>query len=204
MDFALKTLDQIAIENGTDKATVFTRTYARPKGYTTHLEKFFAPLRDKPIKLLEIGIGGGESARTWLEFFEHGSIYGVDIVQNTNPYNTPKSGVHPRYDFRQGNQGDKTMWACLFADFGPDFDIIVDDGSHLPGDIITSFGCLWSTVRPGGFYVIEDLGCGFTSEGFPSHLDWIRGMAELMNSGHGDVDSIYLSRELAILTKTKT
>lgn len=199
----MKTLDQIGIANGTDKATVFTRTYAKPHGYLPHLESIVDELRFASIKLLEVGVGGGESIRTWLEYFPHASVFGVDIVQNTNPWNTPKADTHERYKFMQGDQTDKTMWACFLADCGKDFDVIIDDGSHEPKGIITTFECLWQALKPGGHYVIEDLACGFTNPGYPTHLDWLRVQLELVNQGLGEVDHLYFSRELAVLTKRK-
>ena len=39
---------------------------------------------------------------------------------------------------------------------GP-WDIIIDDGSHVPYHQVFSFFCLWKAVVPGGLYVIEDL-----------------------------------------------
>lgn len=36
------------------------------------------------------------------------------------------------------------------------FDIILDDGSHISEHIITSFTTLFSELKPGGLYVIED------------------------------------------------
>src|SRR6516225_1237582 len=84
-----KSLDELLIIHGSDKATEHTRTYAKPHGYSVVMEKYFAPLRDKPIKFLEIGIGGGESARAWLDYFENAQIYGVDFVKDTNIFNQP-------------------------------------------------------------------------------------------------------------------
>lgn len=212
----MKTLDEIAIEHQTDKATRFTRTYARPKGYTVHFAKFFEPLRDKPIKLLEIGVGGGESIRTWLEYFPISRIYGIDNVQATNAWNTvrprdpgpEKIGVwYDRYTFVYGDQTDPTFWKCFAVDYGADWDIIIDDGAHSNDATIISFNGLWSLLKPGGLYCIEDLATAyggdsyFVKPGYPNQIDWLKLMIDALNLGAGEVDSIYFSRELAILTK---
>ena len=39
------------------------------------------------------------------------------------------------------------------------FQIIIDNGSHLPSDIIKTFNNLWRNLKDGGFYIIEDLAC---------------------------------------------
>ena len=65
----MKTLDELAIACATDRASVFTRTWGKPHDYARHYDKLFTPLRDKPIKLLEIGVGGGEGIRMWSGLF---------------------------------------------------------------------------------------------------------------------------------------
>jgi hypothetical protein len=207
----MKTLDEIGIHYGTDKASVFTRTYAKPHGYLRHMEKFFEPMREKPIKLVEIGVGGGESICTWLEYFSWSFVIGIDRVHSTNKWNTPKKfgnppggiplSVEDRYAFMAADQNDPTFWACFAADVRETVDIAIDDGSHEPAGIITAFNGLWPLIKPGGLYCIEDLACGFTSAGFPIHLDWLRALMEAVNHGIGDIDSIHFSKELAILRK---
>lgn len=203
----MKTLDQIGIECQTDKATQFTRTYAKPKGYTVQYEKFFEPLRNQPIKFLEIGAAGGESIKMWLDYFPNAFIYGIDIVSHTNPWNTPGADTHPRYKFLQGDQSDPTMWECLKANWGSDWDIVIDDGSHFSKDVIMAFNCLWPSVRPGGLYCVEDLGVAcapasiFITPGTVNHLDWLRNVGWSMHLGVGDVAEIHMSPELAVIRK---
>jgi hypothetical protein len=35
--------------------------------------------------------------------------------------------------------------------------VVIDDGSHLGRHVRASFAGLWAAVKPGGWYVIEDL-----------------------------------------------
>lgn len=191
----MKTLDEIMVECQSDKASVFTRTYAKPHNYCVHLERFFEPLRDKPIKLLEIGTGGGESMRAWLSYFTNAHVYGVDIVSNTNEWNAPGAKTHPRYTFACGDQSDLKFWNKFIEVYGGDWDIICDDGSHVSSDMITTFGCLWPHVTAGGIYEAEDLNSA------PEAAQWFSGVASAATLGHADIDSIYFSKELAILRK---
>ena len=39
------------------------------------------------------------------------------------------------------------------------FDVIIDDGSHIHGDIQQSLGILCRKLNKGGYYFIEDLNC---------------------------------------------
>ncbi len=227
----MKSLDQIGIENGTDKASVFTRTYAKPHDYLRHMEKFFAPLRNEPITLVEIGVGGGESIRTWLYYFLCAQVIGIDSVSLTNEWNLPRKfgefgkdytnddlaakyysryafhaadyKYYSRYAFHAADQTDPVFWACFAADYGKTIDIAIDDGSHQPKARDESFQGLWPLIKPGGLYCIEDLGCGFTDE-YPTHPQFASLMAENMilgNPGMHDIDSIYFARELCIIRK---
>lgn len=201
----MKSFDEICISTGTDKATSHP-VYGH--GYAPHYERLFSPFRESAIKLLEIGVGGGESIRAWLSFFPNAKIFGVDIVSETNQWNTPGGSTHPRYQFLQGNQIDKTMWACLMADWGTEFDVVIDDGSHINEDIIIAFECLWPAVVAGGLYCVEDLACGYgagsvhLNPGSPTHSEWIKGLSDKMHQGQGEICEVQQSRELVVFRKS--
>ncbi len=65
----LPTLDALGLKHRTDKAS-------SGHDYLTFFDSFFAPLRDQPITLLEIGVFNGASLRTWEEYFPRGKIVG--------------------------------------------------------------------------------------------------------------------------------
>jgi len=198
----IKTLDEICVECGTDKASVHP---VKGHGYAFHYEKWFSPVRCSAVKLLEIGVGGGESIRAWLEYFGDTKIFGVDIVQNTNIYNT-RSCNSTKYTFTHGIQESEVFWQCFIADHGKDWDIIIDDGGHFNNQVVTSFKCLWPVLKSGGLYCIEDLGVSygagsiFLTPGWPNHMDFIKDMLDQIN--HGDeIESLYFAKELAIIRK---
>jgi hypothetical protein len=124
--------------------------------YTPHYERHFQPLRERPLTVLELGIGGfgdpatgGGSLRMWKRFFRRAMVYGVDIFD--------KSGVsEQRVHTIQGDFADRGFLASLADRIGP-FDIVIDDGSHYCPDVITAFTALYPHVAPGGLYVVEDL-----------------------------------------------
>jgi hypothetical protein len=131
---------------GTDKV--------RDHHYTPHYHRRFKSLRDEPITLLEIGIGGyddplagGESLRMWREYFTKATIVGLDIAMKA-----PIEGCH----VEQGDQSDPRVLHHLGETYGP-FDIIIDDGSHRMDDIQQSWVILWGYLNDGGWYCVEDL-----------------------------------------------
>ncbi|WP_413991066.1 hypothetical protein ACMDCR_02815 [Labrys okinawensis] len=143
-------LTKLAISHGTDKAIAHK--------YTQHYNRHFSPLRDYPIRLLEIGIGGygepdagGHSLRMWRDYFPKAQIIGLDYY--------PKPGVAgKRIKTYTGSQGSPQALAKILDEIeGGEFDIIIDDGSHRPEHVIPSFWMLFQHVAPNGWYVVEDV-----------------------------------------------
>lgn len=198
------TLDEIAIKHGTDKAT--THQHHAGHGYAPVYEQFFKPIKGDGIKLLEIGVGGGESIRTWLEYFTKAQVFGVDNNQGTNPWNTLHANPDPRYTFVYGDQSDEVFWKCFAVDYGTTWDVIIDDGGHFSNQVITTFRGMWPNVKPGGLYCIEDLGVCygansvFVTAGWQSHMEFLKAKCDEMNQG-SSIESIHFSRELAIIRK---
>ena len=40
-------------------------------------------------------------------------------------------------------------------------DVIVDDGSHVSAHVILSFETLYPSLKPGGIYIVEDIGTSY-------------------------------------------
>jgi demethylmacrocin O-methyltransferase len=141
-------LDILAMIFGTDKNL--------GHNYTQYYSKYLKKFRFKKIKLFEIGVGGydnpksgGNSLRMWKKYFPFGKIFSLDIYD--------KSGLQEnRIKIYQGSQVDKELLDKICAENG-EFDIIIDDGSHINEHIITSFKYLFPKLKKGGIYVIEDV-----------------------------------------------
>lgn len=193
------TLDEIAVKHGADKGS---QHHVKGHDFARHYDKIFGNLREMRLRILEVGCGGGDSMRMWLEYFPNAFVFGVDIVENTNPWNTPGTDIHERYKFLQGNQSDPVMWKCLFANWGRPFDIIIDDGSHMSDDVLNCFRHVWPAVRSGGFYCIEDLACSYSSIFIKGQtpMEQLKIMTDQIHHG-SDIDFIYFAKELAVIGK---
>lgn len=162
--------------------------------YTPHYHKRFAHLREEPITLLEIGVGGykdpnegGASLRMWRDYFTQGTIVGLDLY--------PKSITEDRISVEQGAQGDPRVLHRLGKTYGP-FDIVIDDGSHVVDDILQSWVILWEYVKDGGVYVIEDLGTayhaqygGSSSRSGDTTIGFLQGLIDRINHAEFDIPS---------------
>src|SRR5689334_10506628 len=127
-------LTRLAIVHGTDKwgAHFYTPVYHR----------LFAHLRDRAVRLLEIGVGGVEFAKVggaslamWADYFPNGRILGIDLFPKEMTFG-------PRISVERGSQDDAAFLTRMSAEHGP-FDIVIDDGSHYPAQVSASFDTLF-------------------------------------------------------------
>lgn len=122
--------------------------------YTPVYWELFKDLRDKPITLLEIGVSEGYSINMWHEFFPHGSIIGWDI---RNDYWT-EAVCSSRIHLQKVDQSDPGQMFKVWTELGkPEFDIIIDDGSHRFEDQVITLGIMLPHLKPNGIYVVEDI-----------------------------------------------
>ncbi len=118
--------------------------------YTEIYDLFFLPLKHSAIKVLEIGVGRGGSLEMWRDYFKQATIYGIDIVPT--PWIDSK-----RVKTFVADQADRTQLRSFIAAHGGHFDLIVDDGGHSMSQQQISLGFFFKYLKPGGYYVIEDL-----------------------------------------------
>ncbi|MBA3958535.1 MAG: hypothetical protein H0X51_09130 [Parachlamydiaceae bacterium] len=143
-DQAYHELDQLAVQAGTDKSSVF-------HNYTKVYARYFQALREQPMKFLEIGIFQGNSVKLWESYFTKADLHFIDIDNSRIQYFSERS----HYYFL--DQANSVALNSFAAGLGGDFDIIIDDGGHLMDQQIISFKTLFPYLKSGGYYVIEDL-----------------------------------------------
>ena len=181
-------LTRLAIKHGTDKWGLHF--------YTPVYHSFFRAMRRQPVRLLEIGIGGynmqsvgGASLSMWAEYFPEGRIVGVDVADK-------RLNLDPRIVIRRGSQDDPEFMVRVCEELGP-FDIIIDDGSHVPQQVTASFNVLFPRLRAGGFYLIEDVQTTFWPQFGGSALGGATmrlAMATLENLHHAEIKVAHPTR----------
>jgi hypothetical protein len=149
--------------------------------YLPIYERHFGRFRGEPIRLLEIGVQHGGSLQLWKEYFgASASIVGVDIDPRCQCL------VEEGIDIEIGDQADPEFLHRLTSTY-PDFEIVIDDGSHVSSDQLASFKALWPHVRSGGIYLVEDCACAYS----PKFGGGLRSPASFIEFAKGTVDEIH-------------
>lgn len=144
-------LSIIANKYGTDKGTIKPddgKHHGDRLHFTTKYYDYMKDYKDEDFNFLEIGIANGTSLKMWKEFFTKAQIHAMDIV-DYKKYQTNRVHIH-RADQTKRDQLKRVVGDLKFT-------FIVDDGGHMMGQQQISLGCLFSSLKSGGFYFIEDL-----------------------------------------------
>jgi hypothetical protein len=102
--------------------------------------------------ILEYGVLKGASVRWLRGIYPAAEIVAVDIL----PFQ-PEWPTGPGIGYHVADQGDRPGIARLLRDLGRHFDLVIEDGSHLPQHQVNCLAETLPWVRPGGLYVLEDL-----------------------------------------------
>jgi len=142
-----------------DVLTLLADKYGCDKGsikhnYTKLYHKYFSELRDTKFNMVEIGFGVGASVRMWLDYFRNPefNLTSVDIRDFPVEFEMVN-----RLKCVKANQKNYNEMKAILPD--AQFQIIIDDGSHIPEDMMVTFGFLFPYLSSGGYYVVEDLNC---------------------------------------------
>lgn len=123
--------------------------------YEEHFEKYIG----KNANILEIGVAQGGSIEMWAKYFENANIYGIDLYDGILNYKYD----YPNIQFAVGNQGDSKFWD-EYTKKDIEYDIIIDDGSHLQTHQLYTLVRLFPKLKNGGVYIVEDTHTSYWAE----------------------------------------
>lgn len=165
-------------------ATCFAESWQIHKddSYIPVYDATFAPYRNRKIRMLEIGVSRGGSLEMWRKYFTPDSvIVGVDQNPACAQFDDPDRNLY----VRTGDQQDTEFLQSVLDEFGP-FDIILDDGSHLPSPTLISFQHLFTHgLIDGGVYLVEDLWYCYMphgqEDGCPTFVEVTKQLIDIMH-----------------------
>lgn len=158
--------------------------------YIAEYDRIFQPLKEFPIRLLEIGIQNGGSLEIWSKFFPNAEkIVGCDInlLCAQLEFDDPRITVVAKN--ANTDEAEESIIAC-----SNNFDFIIDDGSHRSEDIIHSFSRYFPYLKDGGIYIAEDLHCSYWQDFnggiFHPHssISFFKRLADTINHEHWGID----------------
>lgn len=157
--------------------------------YCRQYESLLQDYRDKPIRLLEIGVFEGESLKIWRDVFPKAiKIIGVDINPICKMYENKDNSIF--VEIGDATNGD--FINSIQSKHGP-FDIIIDDGSHINMHVIQTFEILFPLLNDNGLYIIEDTICFKSKEhivpDYPNHLAYFGRYFTFLNQWRHDSTS---------------
>ena len=193
-------LELLALEGGLPS---FQKWWHYFSIYFEELDTWVRNNSGKPIHLLEIGVQRGGSLALWRSFLgEKAVIFGVDNDPACAGRDSPHGTV------RIGSQDDVHFLRAVVAEMGG-IDFVIDDGSHVSRDVITSLKTLFPLLNVGGTYIVEDLhtsywpswGGGLRRRG--SSMEVLKSLADNLHRPYFHSQSLGLMDESAGLISLK-
>ncbi len=191
---------------GTDKGSFkhnFTKTY---ENLINKLNVEGVDKNSLKINLAEFGIACGASLKMWSSYLPKASIDGFDLREDCSNLCSDIDNVSIII-----KDPTKDKIACNHY-----YNLIIDDASHISEQIVFAFKKNWNCLKPGGFYVIEDVACTYNSKYtkefnatfktqfantrsiFMDLIDLLMRSADQMQN---DVKSLKYSKQLLIIEK---
>lgn len=117
-------------------------------GYIPFYESFFG---DRDFKhIAEFGIFKGDSIRWLLQRFPNSQIFGADILPLQ-----PAWPVDEHFHFQQLDQSSRDQIRDFLS--RKSFDLIIEDGSHIPKHQVNCLVEGMRLLQNGGIYILEDV-----------------------------------------------
>lgn len=121
--------------------------------YIDAYDNLFSAWKDEPIQLMELGIASGASLLLWSQYFTKGIVTGLDVVE---PVRKEYLQSLPNTNMIFGDAYDNDNAKYLVENL-PKQDVFIEDGAHDIDNQISALMKYHSLVKPGGYYICEDL-----------------------------------------------
>jgi len=144
-----------------DKGEYFINQYLQPAkknknkieahGYAKIYEEVFNVFKEKNINILELGSFYGNAAAALFFYFDKANIFSGDINPDMFKY---KSNRIKNFYIDSSSRNSLENDLIIKKN---NFDIIIEDASHMLKDQIISLFMLFPLVNSGGYFIVEEL-----------------------------------------------
>lgn len=156
-----KSLDFLFEYFNSDKGNFYVDQYMQPikneykrieaHGYADTYEKYFLPLKNSKLNILEIGSFYGNAAAALYFYFKNSDIYSADVYPDLFRYSSKRTK-----NFYIDSSSEESITNVLLKKEDM-FNIIIEDASHVLKDQIISLFMLFKKLKPGGLFICEEL-----------------------------------------------
>tara|TARA_Y100000768_G_scaffold139296_1_gene103787 strand:+ start:230 stop:1078 length:849 start_codon:yes stop_codon:yes gene_type:complete len=144
-----------------DKGEKFKNQYAKPSkqedkkiiahGYAKIYEKYLKEHKDEYLNIIELGSFYGNASAAFYFYFKNAQIYSADINPDMYLYRSK------RLKNFFTDTSSRTSIEKNILSRNIEFDLIIEDASHMLKDQIISLFILFKNLKPGGFFIIEEI-----------------------------------------------
>lgn len=144
-----------------DKGELFINQYDKPlkskteqkTGHSYHkfYEKYFEPIKNKSLDILEIGSFKGNATAAFYFYLKNSQITSCDLYPDFFLYKSKRIK-----QFKIDNSSERELNLNILEK-NINFDIIIEDAGHYFKDQIISLFMLFRSLNSGGIFVVEEL-----------------------------------------------
>ena len=156
-----KDLNKLFEYFNSDKGENFEDQYVQPSkrkkerikghGYAKFYENCFYSLKNKSNNILEIGSFHGNASAAIFFYFKNSKIYAGDIFPDLFRYKSKRIK-----NFYVDSSNENSIYSNIINQ-GINFDIIIEDASHMLKDQIISLFSMFRILKKEGLFIIEEL-----------------------------------------------
>ncbi|MFK7967862.1 MAG: methyltransferase domain-containing protein [Rickettsiaceae bacterium] len=164
------------------------------ENYLDIYELYLRPYINKNASIMEVGVQNGGHLQILKKYLHNGKIYGADIDNNVCKMDLGSDIKTFCFDATKADAIEQDLKELSF-------DVIIDDASHKSQNVIKTFQLMFSRVKPGGIYIIEDLHASYWKEfdgGYKSQhsqVEYLKSLLDLLNAYHVKKGDTYLSKD---------
>ena len=136
----------------------------KPLRYYQKYDDFLNHHNVSPRSIVEIGTFEGESTKILSEAFPDSQILSLDIEMRPIDFTAFKNVTYMQADQTNQNQ----LFQIITNHFPQGVDLVIEDASHVGYFSKLTFDVVFTLLKPGGVYFVEDWGTGYWD-------DWMDG-----------------------------
>ena len=145
----------LGVKYPTDKSPYNTDGNLHKHAYTSIYNLLFSNIRYNNLRIGELGILENHSMLSWRKFFPNAKLYGFEWFDSRLDKAIRDSIPNCSY-FKMDVTNPLSIEEGLLYS-GGNFDILMDDSTHVFEDQIKFINVAYKHLKPGGFLIIEDI-----------------------------------------------